>query len=730
MKIPDFTELLLDGSWFMVGILLFYLISVIKVYILARIQAGILRGTIDEHRPFSGFYKNLSHSFFSEKNLHRLTVSFLTKYKKKNWPEIKNGPINKVLKVLTNITAFLKPFIVFAFVFFVLKMWIASHFLYEPLQITLGEIQKKLFFIHSLPWIKPVIQYKAAIYVVIGIAIIGLFALAKTESMLKKVKGVYSYAFASLSILLNVSFFTVGIAGSISNDHYKLTALLVDIVETHNKIYLYAAETIAAPILDSYLEDKEQFYEKQIDNLRNNAASPKDKSFDSAVINPYFREVEQYIKELQAEYTVDIMSFTPFPPPGDLYLMDPILPKPKEPSTSEGIYVHDKCGLKISPAIQSITVPVKAKPPATVMDNYYDSRIAAIGPEQGYDSYISNKEQWNKEIGSNILADINLVRDKAISRGKVPASSKAQILDLIFSCGLELGLDNLFEAFGLKAQKSLKKIASSLLDIKFKDCFVKATTNLISRITLNRNNDPGMPCSVNQLNDIEKAVIDQQNITWLKDQKTALAKNNQLFIKDKLRREAEIAAETKLLIAQDEARRKAERLEQGRIQKLHTQFFQLENSIIREIESKPLGVPNEYEKTAALYVNNRTNAEERKKIIDKMIAIGTYDPTQSMEDNLRASMEAVNARDNSRIKSQLKDYFIPAAPAGAAVEYRNFLRNNYELVSRNNSVAGIIQEVKSRDGMRGALFENVFSKLCWCCHLPLSYPVCGCNLVR
>ncbi|WEK34252.1 MAG: hypothetical protein P0Y53_17330 [Candidatus Pseudobacter hemicellulosilyticus] len=707
MKFPDLTKLILDDSyWFIAGLFLFYLLSVVKVYILARIQANVLNAITSANKPFAGFFSSFFYSLLTEKNLHQLTFSFLIKYDKKNWPEIQNKLINNRLKLLTTITTFLKPFLAFALIFCVIRTWINTHFLYDPLQISLGEIQKKLSFIHSFSWAGPVIKYKATWLFILSAVTICFLSLKKGELFQRNLRKYYSYGFSLLSIILNVSFFTAGVAGSISREHLKLTSLEVSIVEIHNKIYTYAAETIATPLIERYFEEAQKFYDAEAKEFEKSASLSNVESYDSSLVIAYWQEIMHQLADYTLEYDIDVSTLTPFPPGDKIYLTDPLLPVPRQSSPDATYKTAADCGLEIDAGIETVQFPKGTRPPATAIDEYYDQRIFKTAPAPDYDAYIGNKEEWNMKRGTDILADIKVVRDKAVA-GKEPASKKVQILGLLFSLTMELSLDKFFEMASLKSQKFLQKITSFFLETGNKDCFVKQTIKLISLASSGfKKKGAAIFCKQEILSEKEKAAVRLKWKLWLSHQKITLAK-----------RHRELLAERK---------RKFE--EEAQINKLHQHYARLEQEIIREIQLKPLGIPTGYASQISNYLNERMNSTAWIKAIAKMKANGIYKEDQPIEQNIESSLAGVQPITAILTKRQLQHYFIPAKPTGSMEKYGSLLRNNYTLISEYQSIASIAKAVFKRDKMEIKQFKSIFTEICWCCGLPLSFPVCGCSL--
>ncbi|WPV65947.1 hypothetical protein [Chitinophaga sp. LS1] len=718
IDIPDLSNLMLkNGYWLLVGLLFFYVLSVMKVYILARVQADILNNGIEKQEPFKEFFKKFFYSFFSEKKLHLLTFKFLLKYRKKQWPEIDNKPVKKILKVLTAITTFLKPFIVFAFIFWILRVWIDSQMIYDPLTISLGSIQEKLYLLRAMPKLDIVIAYKALIYLFIGIGIIMLVSLSKSDDVQKKVKKYYTYSFACLAILMNVSFFTVGFAASVSNAHLKLTTLTVEIIKVHNKIYTYAAEAVTVEAIDKYIGDIQDANNKEAIRIQKEATLQNSDSYDTVILNPYLRSIAQRLDTYNLEDVLNVSSFDLFPPPDKVFFTDPLIPVPAEQHLASLKLFDEASGLEIDPSIEKPDFPKGTKTPATIIDDHYDKYIEPVNPDAGYDAYFSEKNNWNLQESRDILADITLVRNAAITKSKKLTPKANQILDLIFSCGLEMGLDKLFEPYYLKQQKLLKKITSALLDVKFKDCFVKATVGLMARTKAklsvtkaSANCNIGSPI-------VENILEGKSNSDWVIDEKVALE-----------RRKTDLITQRKNEHDEQVRIERETRLEQERIRKCHEQYAQLEGVIKDAVQSKALGIPNGYGERITEYLRENPNTLVSKEAMRQMLALGQYNSNVTLRDNVNRAINSISSGDIKKIKEDLNAYLVPEVGSSSIVQYGELLIKNYQLVSNNSSIASIVTGVGRRDNINSSQFMHFFPDLCSCCGLPRKFPVCGCEL--
>jgi hypothetical protein len=691
------------------------------VYIRARIQANLLNRTLDETKPFSGFFKGFLYALFTEGGLHKQTFLFLLNYKKKDWPEIDNTPINNALKYLTALTTFLKPYMLVALIFWVLRIWIDSHFLYNPLQITLGEIQQKLFFIRSFTWMESFIHYKPVWFAVIGVTLIGLMSIAKSEKFQKKIKKSYSYGFALLSILLNVSFFGMGAAGPVSQQHTKLISLKIEIIKVHNQIYTNATEAVIAPLIDHYFEDAHTFYDVESNQLEKDASLSNAASYDSAVITPYFTDIALRIEAYKFEYSLDFCGGDQLPPSDKAYLTDPILPTSGESWDAASYKTDAGSGLEVDPGFGAIQFSKGTRPPATVIHEEYQQHFEKSEPVEDYDAYVGNKDNWNLTRGRNILADIKMVRDSVVSTSKLPASKMEQLLALSISCFVEIGVDKLFDIMDLKPLKFLKKMTSSWADVYTKDCIVKATVTLIGKVSgFFKKGTPAAICDVAILSEKDKQDIRQNDKQWLTDRKSALERSNQQLIAANNRLKEQAREERRRQAAEEENRL-------ARIREAHRQFAGLERQIKDLIHSKSLGIPYKYSDRATDYLrNNSQDSRIWNDAIDRMTNNDTYDPSLSMRDNIEATLAAIQAAEQRRIREQLKQYLVPAEPVGTVAEYGLLLQRNYDLVARSGTLADISKAVSNRDNPGGA--GRVIAAVCGCCGLPLTFPVCSCRL--
>jgi hypothetical protein len=460
MHIPDLTKLVLSTTlWFLAGLALYYCLSLLKVYILAKLQPMILTDKTDAQKPFQHFFPALGRAVFSGFSLHKLTFLYLFKYRKTDWPVIGNEPVKKRLEILDGLTTFLKPYLITALLFCVLRIWIAGRLFYHPLAITLGEIQVKLSFIHSIPFVSWITGHKALVLLIYSLLVVLLIARAAVEAKAKKIKKYASISLVWFSILTNVSFFSAGIASSLTRSGQELTQLQVEIVEIHNKIFVDAAvAAVTIQSIDDYLSRIETASNGQTARIAEISKKEEQVSLDSSIINPLIRNLAQFVSQERFDNLLSVFFFDKFPPPGKAYLADKLI---APGSTTEPGQTRTDAGNAIAPEEAFLAAYAKSatgEPSDPVFDNYF-----------------ADKAVWNKQEGTAILAQVESKESLAAGTGNATTIKTRKILELLFTYGLDAGLDQLYEVCHINPPKIFTKVASLVLEADYKQCVVRAT---------------------------------------------------------------------------------------------------------------------------------------------------------------------------------------------------------------------------------------------------------------
>jgi hypothetical protein len=316
----DITKLVFYNiSWLLFGFFFYYLLSTIKVFLLVRIQPKFY-----QYPPLSDLsVKNLWHLYkkavFRDKSLHRNTAWYLrNKGGKETWKLVGNKKIDLYYNLLNTITDLLKPYLLIAIVWAVLKAVVAQHFHYNELQISLGQIQLKLTELKEYPAFKYINENKNYYFLGISIAMAILVIAKQWEERVKQLKTVISTCLVILSILFSLSFFGADIGKSLSQKASNLSDLDFEVAEMHENIYKTVAERIIYTELCKALKDDIGNNRKEVsrlDSLHKSVAA-----YFPNITVPI--ELTQQLNNQRDNYAAQIDLELPNPhqsPPGFLY---------------------------------------------------------------------------------------------------------------------------------------------------------------------------------------------------------------------------------------------------------------------------------------------------------------------------------------------------------------------------------------------------------------------------
>lgn len=254
MGVPDFTDLILKSSiWFLVGALLYYVLSFMKVHLIWEIQGRVW---IPEYEKniFVGVKKSSFMSFFSRGDLHKGTFKYLFSFKEEDF-EIFNhwfhGRLTKRVDSLNSLTFFFKSFIICGAAFTILRFWIVSEFLYDELTILAKEIDLLLDTLNSYSIFATLKEYKVWIYFSFALSLIFVPNYLISKLAKDKVKNNVFFYLNVFLVVLNISFFGISIG--------EETSSITDKLEKHKSevlnLYYAATQDIAAEVLAVELAD-------------------------------------------------------------------------------------------------------------------------------------------------------------------------------------------------------------------------------------------------------------------------------------------------------------------------------------------------------------------------------------------------------------------------------------------------------------------------------------------
>lgn len=420
----DLTSSFFEGpAWFFTGLLIYYVISVCKVFIIWYVQPKAYYDSSSKNNAWtSSFIKAL----FSNGKLLWYTFKYIFSPDKDIFLIVENEkdkPVKRLLNILNGVTLFLNPYLIFAFIWTLLRLWIKTHFLYDETQIALGDIQRLLYDISKFPLSSFLIAYRNLIFFVCAITCIlvpFLYNRWKTINRFKKHAAVFV---TTLAFVANVSFFGTSAEILLANHETKLKELEVQITNIHDSIYTVGiAMTIPEEIytLNEY-EDRVKSHVR--DSLLDN-------------INKIFDKNRYLYRKRAEKSSLEAMVNRAF----------------RLPFYKKNTFFDNNDRVKAYSHLLKECLKNKA--------TQYS--------KNEFSGYMSNMSSWNIEKGEKCLSAIS---DK-IGKNDIHKIKLNRILGCIFDYSIQYGTENLFDLLKIEEYVTVKKIVSIIGTESFKTSFV------------------------------------------------------------------------------------------------------------------------------------------------------------------------------------------------------------------------------------------------------------------
>ncbi len=444
----DLTHLvLINPTWLLVGLLIYFILSLFKVHIIWDIQPKIYINT-DEENIFKDYFKHFFSSFFKGTRLIKATFKYLFRYKEKDFLLLKDEQaklIKKRLNILDGFTTFLKPYLIFAFIWTVLEFWVSRKLLYNESKIVLGEIQRLLTFIEGIPFVRLLQSNKGLIFLFYGIICVLIPFLYESEDSTKKFKKYFSRTLMYLSLLANISFFGVQTGKTTADKSKELSELQTEIIAVHDSIYKELVVGIELNDLKDSLKYDDDLYKEEINRFDSLIGTTNTLQIESTLKLDLQSELAKYLADIKSNSTVENSTAT----------NNNLLPSGRSKSTT------------------------------SYFNNYYKANFNSSSTYSNYAEYMGNKSSWNKEAGETILSEAkNIVKDEA--NVTTPFEKKLEkILGCVFDYGFDASVTEVFNDLGIGAHKTLKKVVSTILSENYKKTIIEKTIKILNFIKSN-----------------------------------------------------------------------------------------------------------------------------------------------------------------------------------------------------------------------------------------------------
>jgi|GEM_PF-5866574 len=660
--LSDSTLILLDSSvWFAGGVLVLYVIGLYRVFLTRYFLASGSSG--------SWIVFPFAKAIFVSKPLHQGTIRYLFRFKEPEW-KVNRGWKNTVAcGILDCFAAFLKPYILIAFLFALLRFWISTHFAYEELSITLGQVQLFLYEISRIKillWLKDAEAQIIFLYLVACILIPWLY---KHNEVTERGKKLFAFWVFIFSVIINVSFFGSKAGKDVPAKATVLLDLEVKIDSVHNHIF----REVATAVVVSEIRERVLNHNAEMVNDANEMKRDVDHFVDSVsspITSPFFylrEEADRYITTLTSTESMD---GDPPDAPASAGTMDYYAP-PGDGARWILRALRKENRSKIPPLSKTIIGFYNGELPSDRNtspkdDNFgnSDSELASEKKSEPSESdpangkaqqlYIVNRAQWSLGQGQELLKKVTV--DIAATAA---ADERFDKQIKLVQAALDLGLDNMSDYIlgrvGAGQHKVLKKFLDGILNDDSKKCISKKVVSIIMSIINRTSYAASFNASCNSANpDVvaERAALKSDWRDWFRVKKADAIRQ------DKVERIAEM----------------------DRIRTLR------ENRELEEMISRKLK--------------------------------GLTFPLESVQIPKGGTRVSDPYEYRSNIIEQFRSILVPSTEAMSAAGRNELLRRNYQIIQNQQSLDMVGKAMSSR-----GLFSNI-PGICNVCGLPITTPFC------
>jgi hypothetical protein len=507
-------EVVRSLDWLFIGLFFYLLFTLLKVHLIVFVQRKVYANMLPDENPLQGYFTMLYSDMRSGRELYRLTRRFLFKYNEAEWREPENKKIKAALNILNGVTVFLKPYLLVACAYTLLRGWISFRFFYDELTITLGSIQKVLAELSSFGLIAFLKDNKALILLIYGATCVSIPFLYERQATTKALRKYFTHTLVYLSIILNISFFGSGLGSAVAEKSDDLARLKMEVIETHEKIYSGLAKAIIMEDFEAELTEKSDEMYRDFHNLNFEARGVINRDNDSLLlIAVTFRQnTINWLYSL--ERSIVLPSITREPPEQRDVAKETVVNRVEENPTYQTIRRFQK---KEAPA-QHLANPIT---------------------ETSTQEYIVNDQQWNKKNGNELFQDIEEIFPTNTS-GTDKSVKKIEILvGNVVDFGIDKTASEFLELFGLSSHKILKKFIELILSERYKKSLSDRIVNFASRVkagtvkaafaSLKRDG------SVLLTKDDLKKINDENHTEWKRIKQSAKEENQRLIHEAELR---------------------------------------------------------------------------------------------------------------------------------------------------------------------------------------------------
>jgi hypothetical protein len=542
--------LLPNSPYLLVGVGLYFLLTSFKVHMVWYIQPRLFDPAY-ENRLFHHYFRHYCSIVFSSNKLFTAVIPYLLQrqseqFKVLDTPESK--PIKLRLNILKQLTDILKPYLFFALFWLIVKYMIQLRLFYQPLQVTLGEVQQMMTFLKGCIFFGWLNDYESEILIVVGILCILIPFLATRGRVTEKVKRWFSLSLIYLSLLGSVTFFGADIGNLTDGKRRALVALQADVMNTHDKIFREAASEVIANDFTEQLETENDTYNKESGRYDSISNIPIAALRHIEVIDKVRAQLASHAESFRNNHTITRSAL-------------------------------------IEQAIQE----VKAKQ-GTAASFFAANTGAPPAPVSPTEEYLYYPENWNKATGDALLADVEQVLANNSKAATVTESRIRAVLDLVVEYVFDQYVKEILVVAKLERHQIIQKVFAAVATEAYKERLVNRCIDLIDFIkrTKKLGPQPVDPIKPSVRPGLKEVVAANDN--FIKESKaSALAEDKS--ITETIRKE-----EVERVKAEIERAKAAKRVEQ--LAKT-SEWESLRRRLLKEINNGSIGCPDILEKRLA-----------------------------------------------------------------------------------------------------------------------------------
>lgn len=435
--------ILINQSWLLAGLVIYFILSAFKVYLIWYVQAKIYNYP-DDTDIFANYCTDFIGLLLTKTTLIKGTIKYLFKYKEADFLLIENKQTEAIkirINIFNGITLFLKPYLLFAFIWALLQAWISSKILYNKATVTLGNIQQILFFLESIPFIKFLKDNKAIVLLFYGIICILIPFFYTRISSSKKFKRHFSDSLVYLSLLANISFFGVQTGKVTQKQSQELSKLQAQIITIHNKIYKKLIVRIELNDLKDSVRYDNSAFKNENNRFREFIRQANNLNINTSLRNNLQTVLSTHLGDIVESSSIDNPNITK----NDNHFYS-------EPKFSTTSYA-----------------------------DYTQSDFNRNPDYSTYNEYMGNEFSWNKEKGESILNTVTNLTEEAPVISEFDKKLE-KILDCLFDYGFDKSVEGVLDNLGLSNNKIIKKIASTVFSEKYKKSVAKQSINILNKV--------------------------------------------------------------------------------------------------------------------------------------------------------------------------------------------------------------------------------------------------------